>query len=205
MKFSFGVMKIGVIVLAAGGSSRMGSPKQLLPFRGETLIRRAAQAAVASSCDRVAVVIGSHASQMRRELEDLPVSVVENQNWQTGMSSSIRAGLDNLRQHELDGVLIMLCDQPFVTASILNNLVTTHRQTGKPIVASSYETTKGVPAFFSKELFTELTSLNADEGARRIIVKHPELVATIEFPEGAIDIDTPHDHEHLKVKPQKGT
>ena len=193
-------MRFGVILLAAGGSSRMGSPKQLLRYRGQTLIRRAAEAAVASKCDQVVVVIGSEASQMRRELEDLPVSVVENQNWQTGMSSSIRAGLDDLRQYDLDGVLIMLCDQPFVTAGILNDLITTHRQTGKPIVASSYETTKGVPAFFSRELFTELTSLSADEGARRLIVKHPELVTTIDFPKGAIDIDTPHDTKKLSHK-----
>jgi molybdenum cofactor cytidylyltransferase len=193
-------MRIGVIVLAAGASSRMGSPKQLLRYGGQTLIRRAAEAAIASSCNRVAVVIGSNASQMRRELKDLPVSVVENQNWQTGMSSSIRAGLDELRPHDLDGVVIMLCDQPFVTAGILNDLIATHRQTGKPIVASCYETTKGVPAFFSRDLFTDLTSLSADEGARRLIVKHPELVATINFPEGAIDIDTPHDTKKLSHK-----
>ena len=193
-------MRIGVIVLAAGGSSRMGSPKQLLRHRGQTLIRRAAEAAIASSCDRVVVVIGSNASQMRRELENLPVSVVENQNWQTGMSSSIRAGLDELRQQDLDGIVIMLCDQPFVTAGILNDLITTHRQTGKPIVASSYETTKGVPAFFARELLPTLASLNADEGARRLIVKHPDLVATINFPEGAIDIDTPHDTKKLSHK-----
>ena len=187
-------MKVGVIVLAAGGSSRMGSPKQLLRYGGQTLIRRAAQTAVESSCDLVTVVIGNDAPQMRRELEDLPVSVVENQNWQTGMSSSIRAGLDDLRGHDLDGVLIMLCDQPFVTAGILNDLITTHSKTGKPIVASRYDTIQGVPAFFSRELFKELTLLSADEGARRIIAKHPELVATINFPEGAIDIDTPHDY-----------
>jgi len=181
----------------------MGSPKQLLRYRGETLIHRAAQTAVASSCNRVVVVIGSNAPQMRRELEDLPVSVVENQNWQTGMSSSIRAGLDDLRQHDLDGILIMLCDQPFVTAGILNDLITTHRQTGKPIVASSYDTIQGVPAFFSRELLPELTALSADEGARRLIAKHPDLVATINFPQGAIDIDTPGDlqpqrHEDTK-------
>jgi len=191
-------MRFGVIVLAAGGSSRMGSPKQLLQYRGETLIRRAAQAAIASTCNRVTVVIGSNAPQMTRELEDLPVSVVENQIWQTGMSSSIRAGLDDLRQHDLDGILIMLCDQPFVTAGILNDLITTHRQTGKPIVASSYDTIQGVPAFFSRELLPELTALSADEGARRIIAKHPDLVATINFPQGAIDIDTPHDHQTHK-------
>jgi molybdenum cofactor cytidylyltransferase len=183
----------------------MGSPKQLLRYRGETLLRRAAQTAVASNCDRVAVVIGNHAPQMRRELEDLPVSVVENQNWQTGMSSSVRAGLDDLNRHDLDGALIMLCDQPFVTAAILNDLITTHRQTGKPIVASSYDTTQGVPAFFSRELFAELNSLNADEGARRIIAKHPDLVATINFPEGAIDIDTPHDTKKISHRKAQKT
>ena len=114
------------------------------------------------------------------------------------MSSSIRAGLDDLHVDDLDGALIMLCDQPFVTADILNNLVATHHKTGKPIVASSYNTTQGVPAFFSRELFPELTSLNADEGARRIIAKHPELVATVNFPEGAIDVDTTIDYLTVK-------
>lgn len=191
-------MGIGVIILAAGGSSRMGSPKQLLPYRGETLLRRAAKSALASVCDRVVVVIGSQAEYVRRELDDLPLSVVENQNWQSGMSSSIRAGLQHLLSaNHVESVIIMLCDQPFVTADVLNDLVSTHCETSKPIVASTYGTTRGVPAFFSRELFTELASLTADEGARRIIATHPEDVVTITFPQGAVDIDTPHDHERI--------
>lgn len=186
-------MKVGIIVLAAGGSSRMGSPKQLLPYRGKTLIRRAAETAVESNCNRVVVVIGNHAPEMRRELEGLAVSIVENPNWESGISSSIRAGLDELLKDELDGVVVMLCDQPFVTVDVLNNLIASDR----PIVASSYEATRGVPAFFSRELFPELAALTGDQGARRIILNHPDLVATVPFPDGAIDIDTPEAYDML--------
>ena len=189
-------MGIGAIVLAAGGSSRLGPPKQLVTFRGETLVRRAARVALGSDCDRVVVVVGNQAEQMRHEIGDLPVSVVENGNWLSGISSSIRAGLEHIRSRDCDGVVITLCDQPFMTARVLNDLISTHRETGRAIVASTYGTTRGVPAFFAPELFTELASLTKDEGARRIIASHPEKVATIDFPEGAIDIDTPEDLKH---------
>jgi molybdenum cofactor cytidylyltransferase len=188
-------MGIGAVVLAAGGSSRLGTPKQLLTFRGETLVRRAAKAALESVCDRVVLVVGNHAQQMRREIGDLPVSVVENESWRSGISSSIRAGLEQISSP--DGVVIALCDQPFITAAVLNELISTHRKTGRTIVASSYGTTRGVPAFFAAELFTELASLTKDEGARRIIASHPEKLATVDFPQGAIDIDTPEDHARL--------
>lgn len=188
-------MGIGAIVLAAGGSSRLGTPKQLLTFRGETLMRRAAKAALESVCDRVVVVVGNHAQQMRQEINDLPVLVVENENWRSGISSSIRAGLEQISSP--DGVVITLCDQPFMTAAVLNELISTHRKTHRAIVASTYGTTRGVPAFFARELFNELASLTKDEGARRIIASHPEKLATVEFPQGAIDIDTPEDHARL--------
>ena len=188
-------MGIGAIVLAAGGSSRLGTPKQLLEFRGEALVRRAAKAALESVCNRVVVVVGNHAQQIRREIRDLPVSIVENENWQSGISSSIRAGLGQISSQ--DGVVITLCDQPFMTAAVLNELVSTHRKTRRAIVASTYGTTRGVPALFAPELFDELASLTKDEGARRIIASHPEKVATVEFLQGAIDIDTPEDYERL--------
>jgi molybdenum cofactor cytidylyltransferase len=188
-------MGIGAIVLAAGGSSRLGTPKQLLTFRGETLVRRAAMAALESVCDRVVVVVGSHASGMRDQLNDLPVCIVENENWQSGISSSIRAGLEHISSP--DGVVITLCDQPFMTAAVLNELIDTHRKTHRAIVASTYGTIRGVPAFFAPELFNELASLTKDEGARQIIASHPERVATVEFSQGAIDIDTPEDHKRL--------
>jgi molybdenum cofactor cytidylyltransferase len=191
-------MSIGVIILAAGGSSRMGSPKQLLPYRGQSLVRHAARAALGSIADRVVVVIGGYADEVRNDLDGLPLSMVENHSWQAGMSSSIRAGLQELLSaDQIDAVIITLCDQPFVTADVLNELVDTHRATGKPIIASRYGATRGVPALFTRELFSELMSLTADEGARRIISAHPEDVATISFAQGAVDIDTPLDHQRL--------
>ena len=193
-------MGIGVIVLAAGGSSRLGSPKQLVTFRGETLVRQAAKAALESVCDQVVVVVGSYALAMCQELNDLPVTIVENKNWQSGISSSIRSGIEEMMASDLEGVVIMLCDQPFVTARVLNELINSHRKTGRAIVASTYGTTRGVPAFFAPELFTELASLTKDEGARRIIASHPGKVATVAFPHGAIDIDTPEDRERLTAQ-----
>lgn len=193
-------MKTGVIVLAAGGSSRMGSPKQLLRYRGQSLIRRAAETALESICDRVVVVIGNEAQRVKNELDALPVSVIENQNWRTGMSSSIRAGLEELSKDDLDAVVLMLCDQPFVTGGVLNNLVATHLRTSKPIVASSYENTQGAPALFTRELFTELRSLTADEGARRIILKYQQSVAAVAFQQGAFDVDTPHEYEVIAAR-----
>lgn len=191
-------MSMGVIILAAGGSSRMGRPKQLLPYRGQSLVRHAASAALGSIADRVVVVIGSYADEIRNELDGLPLSIVENPSWQAGMSSSIQAGLQELLSaDQIESVIIMLCDQPFATAHVLNELFDTHRATGKPIVASTYGQTRGVPALFNRELFSELMSLTADEGARRIISAHPGDVATISFAQGAVDIDTPLDHQRL--------
>jgi len=188
-------MSIGVIILAAGDSTRLGSPKQLLRYGGQTLIRRAAKTAIESSCERVVIVIGSRADDMKRELEGLPVSIVENTDWESGMSSSIRAGIGEIKND--DAVLIMLCDQPFVTAAVLDNLIDTYHKTGMPIVASYYGDTRGVPALFSKELFAELASLTADEGARRIIARHSEMVATIAFADGVVDVDIDADYKRL--------
>lgn len=193
-------MKTGVIVLAAGGSSRMGSPKQLLRYRGRSLIRRAAETALETNCDRVVVVLGREAEQMRDELGSLPVSIIENQDWRNGMGSSIRTGMEALSTDDLDAVVLMLCDQPFVSASILNNLIATHLHTSKPIVASSYQNTQGAPALFSRGLFNELTSLTADEGARHVILSRPQSVATIIFPQGAFDVDTPRQYELLQTR-----
>lgn len=188
-------MGIGAIVLAAGGSSRLGVPKQLLTFRGESLVRLAAKSALESVCDRVVVVIGNQSHQLRQEIDDLPVSIVENGNWRSGISSSIRAGLEKISSP--GGIVITLCDQPFMTTTVLNELISTHCKTRRPIIASSYGTIRGVPAFFAPELFNELGSLTKDEGARRIIESHPEKVAVVKFPQGAIDIDTPEDYERL--------
>ncbi len=190
---------IGLIILAAGASTRMGTPKQLLTHRGQTLVPRAADAALASVCRPVVVVLGAYANQVSFELRELPVRVTMNQQWNEGMSSSIQNGLKTLRDEspEASGVVIMLCDQPFVSAAIINQLVEAHRQTGNSIVASAYGKTRGVPVLFGRKLFAELAALKAGEGARQLIANQASKVVTIYFPQGAFDVDTPLDYERL--------
>lgn len=178
----------------------MGTPKQLLVYQGCTLIRHITEVAIASLCQPIAVVLGANAERIKPEISQLPVQIVENQQWEEGMSSSIRVGLEALlaMNPNLDAVAIALCDQPFVSPQTLNQLVETYRFTGKPIIASEYAGTLGVPALFNRTLFSEIMALKSTEGARKLIKKHIQEVFGVPFPEGSIDIDTPNDYEQLQ-------
>jgi xanthine dehydrogenase YagT iron-sulfur-binding subunit len=189
-------MRIAAAILAAGASTRMGSPKQLLRYRGESLLRSAAQTALSSVCDPVYVVLGAHAELLRGEFDGLAVAVVENDLWREGMGSSVRTAVAAAAGS--DALIIMLCDQPGVTTQALDGLVSAHQQSGALIVASAYQDTLGAPALFSREMFSELATLTGDQGARRVIQKHAERVAVVPLPEAALDLDTPQDYETLR-------
>ena len=192
-------IKVGGLLLAAGGSTRFGSPKQLAEFEGKTLIRRAAEAVSRSGCSIVVVVLGAAADGLRRELSNIDLDTVENKDWQSGMSSSIKLGLSKLIELEpqLDAVLITLMDQPKVTASHLAAFVSTFAELRPPLIAAEYSGTTGVPALFSRVLFDELLQLKGDQGARSIIRKRSD-AQTISLAEAAIDIDSLADLESLK-------
>jgi molybdenum cofactor cytidylyltransferase len=194
--------KIGIVVLAAGGSSRLETPKQLLPYKGKTLLRHAVDEATNSNAQYVVVVLGANADLFLKETDAGKASVIENKEWSEGMASSLRAGLKTLLQQQpsVDGVIFMVCDQPFVSAAVLNNLIDTYKETGKPVVASNYGEAIGTPAFFHQSFFKELMQLKGDEGAKKIIQQHKGEVTTILFPQGQIDIDQKVDYEKL-VKP----
>jgi molybdenum cofactor cytidylyltransferase len=183
--------KLGAILLAAGGSSRLGRSKQLLKYRNETLLRRAARSLADSVYFPVVVVLGAEADAAANELEGLAVYGLVNAAWADGMSSSIRAGLEKLLEIEPDaaGVLISLCDQPKITTEMLNRFAGKFCETNGRIIASAYEKVVGVPALFSREVFKELLPLESDKGAREIIRKSDGVV-TLELPEAAKDIDT---------------
>ncbi|MGI8467565.1 MAG: nucleotidyltransferase family protein, partial [Pyrinomonadaceae bacterium] len=153
--------RIGIVILAAGASVRLGKPKQLLQFQRKSLIRRAAENSLATGCENVAVVLGANAEKIKKEIENLPLEIVINENWQNGMSSSIKTGLEKLSeiQPNLSAVILMLCDQPFVDAEMILRLIKTRRETQKMIAASDYKNTTGVPAIFSREMFEELLNL----------------------------------------------
>lgn len=192
---------VGLIILAAGASTRMGTPKQLLLYRGRSFVRHITEVAIASVCQPIAVVLGAHAQRIKPEVSQLPVQVVENQQWAQGMSSSLRVGMEalNAMNPKLEAVAIALCDQPFVSSQTLDQLVEAYHFTGKPIIASEYAGTLGVPAVFSRTLFSEFMALKSTEGAKQIIKKHIHEVFSVPFAEGSIDIDTPKEYEQFKT------
>lgn len=182
------------VILAAGPSRRMGTPKQLLQLAGQSLLHRAASTALSSSCKPVIVVVGAHADQLHRELSGLDVIVAENPIWMNGIGTSVRCGIEAVRrQRAVDSAVLLLCDQPRVTPQLIDQLIDTHRRTGAPIVACEYEATVGVPALFSHALFDELMAMSGDTGAKPVIARHPDEVVRVPFPAAAFDVDTPED------------
>jgi molybdenum cofactor cytidylyltransferase len=201
--------RVAAVVLAAGGSHRMGSPKQLLQLDGESLVRRAVRTALASRCDRVYVVVGAHASAVTRELRDLPSEVIENPGWEEGLASSIRCGVTALEaaQPLADAALLTLADQPRVTPVVLDRLIDLFERErerepeSRDLVACEYADTIGVPALFGRRYFDALRSLTGDRGARAVLSAEREHVARVAFAPAAIDVDTPADHAAL-VRPR---
>jgi molybdenum cofactor cytidylyltransferase len=188
---------IALVLLAAGGSTRMGSPKQLLAYQGQPLIRHAAQTALASGCDPVVVVLGPQVDAMRAALDGLDVVVVENTEWEQGIGTSVRAGISGAEILGCEGAILTLADQPLVTAEILKRLIEEHAETGRPIIASEYAGTVGVPAFFTAEMFPKLKALLPTEGCKAVILAHLEQSIRITCPEAETDIDTPGDYQSI--------
>jgi molybdenum cofactor cytidylyltransferase len=191
--------KVGLVILAAGASTRMGTPKQLLPFRGKSLLRHATAVALASTCRPVVVVIGANCELVRRETDGLAVRVAENPGWAEGLGSSIRVGIDALESgpETMDAAVLLPCDQPLVSSAIIDGLVKAYRSTGKPIVASSYGGTLGVPVLFSRTFFSKLVQLAGAEGAKTLIMQHGGAVHALPVPDGSVDVDTPLDYARI--------
>lgn len=189
-----------IVILAAGVSTRLGSPKQLLAYKGQNLLRHSVDTALETGCQSVFVVLGANMELLKKELKDKPVIIIENKNWEEGMASSIRSALQNITGTILrpDCIIFMVCDQPFVNSSLLLNLLEKKQQTGFPIVASSYAGKMGTPALFHKSFFPALMELKGDKGAGKLISDNAKKVAAVDFPEGITDIDTAADYELLK-------
>lgn len=194
----------GALILAAGGSRRFGRPKQLLPFHGESLLRRTVRAATEAGIGSVVVAAGDSIEATKADLSETSAAVVENQDWQRGVGTSIRCGLRHLLTlvPDVETVVIAACDQPFVEASTLAALIAERERSGQPIVASAYTGTLGIPALFDRSCFDALLALPDDSGAKALIESRQEEVARIKFEQGAIDIDTLADYERLTTQQQ---
>jgi molybdenum cofactor cytidylyltransferase len=190
----------GIIILAAGNSSRLGKPKQLLHYGSTTLLRNVVDESLKVPDAVVAVITGAFSDLVEKELADKPVCIYHNSDWSTGMASSIRTGIRELTAYypALEAIIITVCDQPFLDAGILNGLLKEFETSYKGIVASSYGETTGTPALFSKNYFEELMQLGEQQGAKKLILAYPEDTATVPFPRGETDIDTDADYQQLQ-------
>jgi CTP:molybdopterin cytidylyltransferase MocA len=189
--------RIAGIILAAGGSSRFGAPKQLLAHRGENLVRRAARSASEAGLSPVIVVLGAYASSIEIFLAGLEfVVLVVNEEWESGQASSLRAGAQKAAGLGCDAALIILADQPLVDRDSLTKLVGCFTLTER-VIASRHSGVLGAPALFGAEYFDDLMSLGGDHGAGQWLRSHPELVTPVDIDEAAFDIDTPDDLKHL--------
>lgn len=186
----------GAVILAAGASTRMHQPKQLLPVAGKSLLRHITDIVLASPAWPVVVVLGAQADVIRPEISRLPVLVVENPDWAEGLAASIRAGIRVVDSFSLslEAALLVLCDQPELSTGILTRLAGEHQRTGKSIVAARYDNHPGPPVLFARRHFHELLELRGPGGARPLFTRHADALATLEFPTLAADLDTPADY-----------
>ncbi len=199
--------KIGIIILAAGVSRRMGTPKQLLKVGKETLLEKAIGVAQKLDNKEILVVLGANAEKIQSALDDKnDMTIIINEEWQKGMGTTLRKGVNYfLEQKELyKALIVMVCDQPYLTTKKLEELIELHKKTKAAIIATEYEGIKGVPALFSSKLFSKLATLNEDEGARKIIKRYKGVVKTVDFPKGKYDLDTPKTYqEYLRNNPEE--
>ena len=185
----------GAVVLAAGASSRMGEPKQLLRLGGRTLLRRTVDAVLASDAWPVVVVLGANQELIRPEIARLPVLVAGNSDWPEGLSASIRAGVRVLDSFSLslDAGLLVACDQPNLSPAAIARLADPTANAYKSIVAARYDGHPGPPVLFARRHFHELMELRGAGGARPLLDRHPDSLALVDLPELAADLDTPED------------
>jgi molybdenum cofactor cytidylyltransferase len=196
------IEQIGGIILAAGGSSRFGEPKQLLQWRGEPLIRHVADTALKAGLSPVSVVVGSSAEEVKSALIDHQVRIVNNPEWETGLSSSIKAGITSLPK-EVGGVVFMQADQPHIPPAIIERLVEAHEVILSPIIAPQINGQRGNPVLFDLSTFSDLLSLEGDIGGRALFERFPVQWVPWHDQNILMDIDSPDDYrKFLGIYPE---
>lgn len=192
-------MSMPAVILAAGASTRLGQPKQLLTIEEETFVDRAVRMAAAAGASPVFVVLGANADMIQSSAKLTGATIVVNDAWAEGMASSIRCSIDAICKHLplAEGVLILACDQPSVTTEHLTYLIAASMRERR-IAASFYAGRFGIPAVFPSSEFPNLLRLTGDKGARELLRKNSESVTGIAFAAGEMDVDTPADLAKLR-------
>ncbi len=192
---------IPLLLLAAGKSSRMGTSKQLLQWKGKTLIEHSIETGLGLDQD-VFVVLGAYEKKIRQQLDSFPIKIVYNPNWEQGIGTSIAMGISSVLTQcpEAEGVFIYLADQPFIDSKAILSFYTSFQKGKNQIITTAYENEKwGVPALFDRCYFDSLTRLNKDVGAQQLIKENRGNCTPIPFPKSAlVDIDTPKIYQKYK-------
>ena len=191
--------KTAIIILAAGNSTRLGRPKQMLQYKQSTLLKNTVSEALKVENSFVIVVTGSNHDLIEEELNSEEIHFIFNADWENGMASSIIKGIEKLLvlDSNCEQCILAVCDQPFVTNSVFENLIFESETTKKGIAASAYSETLGTPVLFHQKYFKELQELKGQEGAKKIIKKYIDDVVSVPFERGNIDIDTEEDYSKL--------
>lgn len=179
------------VVLAAGGSSRFGGPvaKQLVEIEGEPAVRRTVRRAVESRLERVVVVTGNVAAEVRRAVEGLAIETIHNPDWRAGQSGSVRVGLAAVGAGAA-AVVFIPCDQPFLNSGLIDALIARHGSGEAAIVAPSWRGRRGAPALIDRSLFAELETIGGDAGARQLFARHAVTDLEIDDEAPLLDFDS---------------
>ena len=192
--------KIVILILAAGSSSRMGSPKQLLKWKNSNLLNHTICKATELNAKKIIVVLGANADMIIPEIDHKEVKTLINKDWENGLGSSISVGVNYILQSSsgIDGLLIMLADQPLIEHDHYLKLMNAFSSGNKAIITTEYNDSKrGVPALFSKIYFKDLIDLNSDFGAKQLFKKYPESLISVKNEKSRFDIDTPEQYQNL--------
>jgi len=192
--------QLAILILGAGGSSRLGQAKQLLSFGVSTMLNRIVDVALQSKVGNIYLVLGASYDEVKASIKDTSVHVIHNKNWEKGLSTSIVAGVNEILQQapSTQGILIMLGDQILILPTHINQVVQVFLAEKCDIVYADYKSDYGPPAIFGIKTFNELLSLEMDQGAKKIIKSGMYKVASVIIPEGKYDIDTTSDYEQIK-------
>lgn len=196
---NYSIQQLGILIVAAGQSKRLGIPKQLLNFEGKTLINRLIDTVKLSGSYPITLVLGSAANKITEQLTDSSINIVLNDQWEEGMASSIRIGLSSImyRMPAIDGIMMFVCDQPFISVETIQSLIKLQQDTGLPMASCYYAGILGTPALFHQSIFSKLLALEGDIGAKKIIKENASEVAKLHFDAGIIDVDTMDDYIKL--------
>lgn len=191
---------VAIVLLAAGASRRFGGIKQLHPVAGKSMVRHLAELALASMAARVLVVLGAHKDAVAAALEGLALELVDNPDYESGQSTSVRRGLLAAQQSGVEAVLFLPADMPFLQTDTLNRLIATWQTTQAAAVVPVYAGQRGAPVLFDRRLFPELARLTGDQGGRALLPAHAHEIVEIEVEaDQGRDLDSPADLETRSI------